>query len=75
MLFEDIFWAFRVGGVVVFAVAAVSVAAFGLARGREGLHPSLGYYALSGLVGSGLVNRAVVYLWVLRSVGATCHKP
>lgn len=85
MLFEDIFWVFRVGAVVVFGVAAfavaavaVAVAAFGLARGRggrdcggrgrgiwgrgsrscgggcgirgsKGLHPSLGYYAPSGL--------------------------
>ena len=38
-------------------------------RGREGLHPSLGYYAPSGLVGSGLVDRAGLCIWVLLTFG------
>ena len=64
MLFEDIFWAFRVGGVVVFAVAAVSVAALGVAvfavavfavaRGctpRWGITPFQGLSGLDWLIG------------------------
>ena len=46
MLFEDIFWAFRVGGVVVFGVAAFGVAAFAVARGctpRWGITPFQGW--------------------------------
>ena len=38
-------------------------------RGCEGLHPSLRYYAPSGLVGSGLVDRARLCIWVLLTFG------